>query len=239
MLKIELHAHTSQDPADFIPHTTRDLIDSAAAAGYAAVAITLHDLYYDPSEDQPYARAKGLVLIPGIERTIEGCHMLLLNFPAGCAAVRSFNDLRALKARHPPGLVIVPHAFYPIRSALRSRVDRHADLIDAVEVNSMFTRWLDFNRRAIDWARTHRKPLVGNTDLHLLAQLGTTYTLVDAEPDADAICLAIRAGRVQVRSRPLPWLRAASLFSASVALGIAGRTRRWWQPIIERRRRTG
>ena len=33
-------------------------------------------------------------------------------------------------------------------------------------------------------------PLVGNGDVHRLHQLGTTYSLVDAIPDADAICAA-------------------------------------------------
>jgi hypothetical protein len=35
-----------------------------------------------------------------------------------------------------------------------------------------------------------------------LQQLGTTYSLVEAEPDADAICQAVRAGKVRVKARP-------------------------------------
>lgn len=229
VLKIELHAHTGLDPADLIPHTTRQLIDRAAALGYGAVAVTLHDRYYDAADDQAYAQGKQVVLIPGIERTIEGCHLLLVNFPAACAAVSTFDQVRALRLRHPGGLVIVPHAFYPIPTALGRRLEQCADVIDAVEVNSMFTARLDFNRRAVAWATTHNKPLVGTTDLHLLAQLGTTYTLVDAPADADAICAAIRCGRVEVRSTPLSWPRAAALFAASVVLGVAGRTRRMWR----------
>jgi predicted metal-dependent phosphoesterase TrpH len=53
-------------------------------------------------------------------------------------------------------------------------MERHLDVIDAVEVNAMYTRLLDFNRRAIAWARANGKPLVGNTDLHVLDQMGTT-----------------------------------------------------------------
>ncbi len=30
MLKVELHTHTSDDPADWIPHSARELIDRAA-----------------------------------------------------------------------------------------------------------------------------------------------------------------------------------------------------------------
>jgi predicted metal-dependent phosphoesterase TrpH len=225
VLKVELHAHTNLDPLDYIPHTSRELIDRAAAQGYDALAITMHNRYYDPADDAGYARGKRVVLIAGIERTISGRHVLLLNFPAACAEVGSFDDLRALKVRYPRGLIIAPHAFYPAPTALYSFVDRYVDLIDAIEVNSMFTSWVNFNVRAIGWARAHGKPLVGNTDLHVLEQLGTTFTLVDAAPDADAICDAIRAGRVEVRSTALSTLRAAWILGRMSVSGVVGRLR--------------
>jgi predicted metal-dependent phosphoesterase TrpH len=225
VIKVELHAHTAQDPCDYIPHSTRDLIDCASRLSYGAIAITLHNRHFNPAADQDYARSRGVLLLQGIERTIERRHLLLVNFPVECEAVTSFEDLRALKARHPRGLVIAPHAFYPIGSAMRGHVDRYAELIDAIEVNSMFTSWLDFNGRAVRWARANGKPVVGNTDLHLLEQLGTTYTLVDAPADADAICDAIRAGRVEIRSSPLPAWRAASIFVRMVVAGLIGKVR--------------
>jgi predicted metal-dependent phosphoesterase TrpH len=225
VIKVELHAHTAEDPCDYIPHSTRDLIDRASRLGYGAVAITLHDRHYDPAPDQAYAQSRGLLLIQGIEKTIQGRHMLLLNFPAESEAVASFEDLRQLRARHPRGLVIAPHAFYPIGSAIGDDADRHADLIDAIEVNSMFTSWLDFNGRAVRWARANGKPVVGNTDLHLLEQMGTTYTLVDAPADADAICDAIRGGRVELQSTALPSWRAASIFVRMLVAGLIGKVR--------------
>ena len=82
----------------------------------------------------------------------------------------------------------------------------------------MFTRTIDFNRRAESWAARHGKPVVGNCDVHRLWQLGTTYSLVDAPPDADSICNAIAAGRVQVESRPLAWAEVARV-AAVMALG--------------------
>jgi predicted metal-dependent phosphoesterase TrpH len=230
VLKVELHAHTGLDPADYVPHTTRQLIDRAAALGYGAIAITLHNRYYEPLADREYARERGIVLIPGIERTIDRRHLILLNFPADCQAVSSVEDVRALKRRYPKGLVVVPHAFYPIGSALGPDADRWESLIDAVEVNSMFTRWLNFNRRAIAWARSRGKPLVGNTDLHLLDQLGTTYSLVDAGPDPDAICDAIREGRVEVRSSALSTVRAVWTFGRMLGGGAIG----WMRALLGR-----
>jgi predicted metal-dependent phosphoesterase TrpH len=224
MIKVELHAHTDADPADRIPHGVRELVDHAARLGYGALAITLHDRYFDPRDDDEYARERGVVLMAGIERTILGRHLLLVNFPAACAEVGSFEALASLKAAHPRGLVVVPHPFYPTPSALGARLmNRHASLVDAVEVNAMHTRAVDFNRRAVAWARAHGKPLVGNTDLHLLAQMGSTYSMVDAEPEADAICEAIRQGRVTVHASPLSHARAAHLFSLMCWGGIQGR----------------
>ena len=194
MLKVELHTHTSDDPVDRIPHTSRELIDHAVLLGYQALAITLHERQLDLDDLVPYAAERGLVLIPGVERSIEGRHVLLLNFKREAEDVRSFEDLARLKQRG-PGLVIAPHPFFPAPTCLRGAMNRYHQLFDAVEYNAMFTRLIDFNRQAERWASEHGKPLVGNCDVHRLRQLGTTYSLIDAEPHPDAICAAIAAGR--------------------------------------------
>ena len=204
MLKVELHAHTADDPVDRIPHTATELIDAAADLGYGALAITLHERQLDISRLTPYAAERGLVLIRGIERSIEGRHVLLLNFDGPTDGIRSFDDLARLKQQQ-RGLVVAPHPFFPAPSCLWSLLDRHRELFDAVEYNAMFTKSVNFNRRAERWAKEHGKPIVGNSDVHRLYQLGTTYSVVDAERDADAICAAIAGGRVRVERRPLTW----------------------------------
>jgi predicted metal-dependent phosphoesterase TrpH len=213
MLKVELHTHTGDDPIDTIPHSTLDLIDRAADLGYDAVAITLHEKQLDLRRFEAHAAERRIVLIPGVERTIEGRHVLLLNFRRGADEVLTFADLAQLKSRE-RGLVIAPHPFFPHATCLGGDLERHADLFDAVERNAMYTRAVDFNRRAERWAAAHGKPIVGNGDVHRLRQLGTTYSLVDAPPDADAICAAIAAGRVQVESQPLSCVDAALILSA-------------------------
>jgi len=222
MLKVELHAHTDMDPADRIPHSTRDLIDCASSLGYDALAVTLHDRYFEPAEWADYARRRGIILLSGIERTIGRQHVLLINFPASCESAGSFDEIARLKVAS-GGLVIAPHPFFPTLSALRSEMDRQEAVIDAVEFNALFTRHVDFNRRAVKWARAHAKPLVGNSDVHLLDQLGRTYSLVDARPSADAICGAIRAGRVELRSQALSLREAASIFGRMLMTGVQGR----------------
>jgi predicted metal-dependent phosphoesterase TrpH len=222
MLKVELHAHTADDPVDVIPHTTTDLIDRAAALGYDAVAITLHDRQLDFEPWRSYAADRRIVLIPGIERTIEGKHVLLLNFDRGVEGVETFADLAALKARA-DGLVVAPHPFFPGRTCLGNDLDRHAHLFDAVERHAVFTRQLDFNNRAEQWARVHGKPMVGNGDVHSLRQLGTTYSLVEAERDPVSICRAIAAGYVRVISAPMKWRTAVSVYASVMIAGLRPR----------------
>lgn len=216
MLKVDLHTHTAEDPEDRISYSTHELIDRAAELGYDALAITLHDAQLDLAPYRDYAAIRGITLIPGIERTIDGRHVLLLNYSRAAEAVRSYDDLARLKARE-RGLVIAPHPFFPARSALRGHLTRYADLFDAVEWNAMFTPTVNFNLFAQRWARRHGKPMVGNGDVHRLEQLGTTYTLVDAEPDAGAICEAIAQGRVDIVATPHSFVTAAWLMSKLVA----------------------
>ncbi len=212
MLKVDLHIHTADDPSDRIPYSTCDLIDRAAELGFDALAVTLHDRQLDPALFQSYAKARGITLVPGIEQTIEGRHVLLLNFSVAAESVRSFAQLARLKQQE-RGLVVAPHPFFPAGSALRGCMNRHAALFDAVEYNGMFTSLVNFNILGERWARRHGKPMIGNGDVHRLEQLGTTYSLIDAAPEADAICAAIAAGRVQIVAKPHSPITAGRLMA--------------------------
>jgi predicted metal-dependent phosphoesterase TrpH len=217
VLKVDFHIHTGDDPIDRIPYSTHQLIDRAAALGYDALAITLHDSQLDVQPLASWAAERRIVLIPGIERTVEGRHVLLLNFPGNAVDhIRTFDDVRRLK-QECGGLVIAPHPYFPGPHSLFGALNRHADIFDAVERNAMYTASLDFNRPAERWAYAHDKPVVGNGDVHRLEQLDTTYTLVDAERDPAAICAAVAAGRVRLVTRPLTWGTAVRLVTAILA----------------------
>jgi predicted metal-dependent phosphoesterase TrpH len=226
MLKTELHTHTSADPHDYIPYSTTDLIDRAATLGYDVLAITLHDSWFDVREVSDYARKRGITLIAGVERTIQHKHVLLLNFDAAAERVTSFEELAQLRRAQPAGLVIAPHPYYPARCCLGHLLERHAELFDAVELNAFYTSELDhFNRKALNWAKRVGKPIVANADVHRLKQLGTTFSLVNAAPEPNAICAAIREGRVEIQTRPLSLVEAVSHL-AGLALGDLKRTTR-------------
>jgi predicted metal-dependent phosphoesterase TrpH len=219
VLKVDLHLHTSEDPADWIGHSAAELIDRAAELGYHALAITLHDAQLEDRQLFDRARDRGVTLIRGVERTIQGRHVLMLNFPAAeSMAVASFADLARAKRRS-NGLVIAPHPFFPGRSCLADALDRHAELFDAVEWSYFWTRAVDFNARAVRWAVSHGRPLVGSSDMHDIRQIDRTFTLVDAPPDAGEICEAVRRGRVEVRTEPVPYGELTGVFGGLMLRG--------------------
>lgn len=219
MLKIDLHLHTSDDPRDHISHSSLDLIDRAAALGFNALAITLHDRQLTDPDTFAYARERGITLIPGVERTIRGKHVLLLNFAAADVdAVKTLDDVRRLKGRR-DGIVIAPHPCFPSRSCLGRLLDEHADIFDAVEWSYFWSRRIDFNSRAARWAESRGKAVVGNSDLHDLRQLGRTCSMVEAASDPAAICDAIRKGRVRLVTQPVPVIELVDLFGRMIWRG--------------------
>lgn len=209
LLKSELHTHTSDDPQDYIPHTTADLVRRAAELEYRVLAITLHDRWFDARTIAPFAERAGLTVISGIERTIERKHVLLLNFGRDVERVESFQDLAAARRVNPGGVVIAPHPFYPVGHSLGRVLDRYPDLFDAIELNAFYVaRMTRFNAAAVKWAERYHKPVVANADVHRLWQLGRTYSLVEAASSPEAICAALRAGDVEIRTAPLSMLEA-------------------------------
>ena len=220
MLKVDLHLHTAEDPVDNILHDAYALIDRAAVLGFDALAITLHQRQLADPRIFAHARERRIILLPGIEQSIEGCHVLLINFPQESEDIRTFNDLAVMKART-DGIVIAPHPFFPHGSSLGRRLEERPELFDAVEWSYFWTGGLNFNARAARWADKHGKAMVGNSDLHDLRQLGRTYSVVFAEPEPGAICHAIREGRASVETSPVPKSELAR-----VLMGMALRDRK-------------
>jgi hypothetical protein len=205
-LKTELHSHCNADPHDakLCPHTAEELIDAAAALGYGALAITCHDLDVWSESLAEHARRRGIVLIPGMEVTLEGGgHVLVHGFHAPASELDSLDKIRARK--RDDTLVVAPHPFYPGSSCLGERLERNLDVFDAIESCGYYARGLDFNRRALRLARKSGKPVVGNGDVHFLWQLGSTFTWVEAEPSPEAVLRAIKRGALRLQRQPLSY----------------------------------
>src|SRR5438034_8390327 len=75
-LRADLHLHT-RERESFITYDARELIDGAEHAGFQVLSITNHDTVTFSADLEAYARERGILLIPGVEATIEGKHVLL------------------------------------------------------------------------------------------------------------------------------------------------------------------
>ena len=216
MLRGDFHHHIDADPIDgrFVRHSAGDLIDHAVTVGLNVLAITCHEAVPYDGDATRYAAERGVLLLRGMEATVDGAHVLLLNFREFPPGVCSIADIRACKG--PQSLVIAPHPFYPAGIAGGDALLTHRSLFDAVEFSGLYTALTpSFNRRAADYARRAGLSVVGNSDTHFLWQIGYTFTLIDAAPEPQAVVEAIRHGRVQLVTRPLSWMQLARFIVVS------------------------
>jgi DNA-binding NtrC family response regulator len=88
--------------------------------------------------------------------------------------------------------------------------------------------------RAIEVSQSNGIPLVGNSDTHFLSQLGTTYSLIYAEKNLEAVFAAIRENRVDVITRPLSPLEMGSIVRRFFRMKLRRKRiaeRRWPRPV--------
>jgi len=201
-LKCDFHMHTSEDPRHQLSYSARDLIEKAAKLGYNAISITNHNKVTYSPELADFASSKGVLLIPGVEATVMGKHVLIYGVEGmkeNWGKLTLF-DLKRIKARG--AFIIAPHPFYPSYNCLGGLLKRLPRLFDAVEYSHLYVKKVNFNLRAQRFARKNGLPLIGLSDAHSLKQLDYTYTLIDSAKDPASIFEAIRQGRTTIVTRP-------------------------------------
>jgi predicted metal-dependent phosphoesterase TrpH len=202
-LKIELHSHTDFDPSDPIDYSAHQLIDEAARQGFDVLSITCHNALQWSQSLSDYATSAGILLVPGIEVTLEGKHVLIYGLKPFRPPM-NFAELRDLRQSNPEILTIAPHPFFPGSSSLGHKLIQYQDCFDAIEYSHFYTRAMNFNQKAVGVARTQDMPLVGTSDVHLLRQLGKTYSYVKVPGKrVESILAAIKAGEVDLVTMPL------------------------------------
>jgi predicted metal-dependent phosphoesterase TrpH len=204
-LKVDFHTHTSDDPKDYINFSSEQLIDRAATEGFDAIAITNHDALTFSRKLEDCAAERGILLIPGIEITISNKHVLLINPDLKTdLGIRSLGQLAGIK--NDRNLIIAPHPFYPGFKCLKSKLKEYISSFDAVEFSFFYNHLINPNDRAVKIAEAHGKPLVGSSDCHNIWQVGSTYTLVEADRYIPSIIAAVKAGKVELVTAPLSLL---------------------------------
>ena len=194
--------HSSEDPRHNLNYSAKELIAEASKKGYQVVSITNHNtVTYDQGLAE-FAHSKGVLLIPGVEATVMGKHVLIYGVDGMDEKwdKLTFFDLKRLKAKG--AFIVAPHPFYPNYNCLGNLLERFYALFDAVEYSHLYTKKLNFNLKAQSFAKSKGMPLLGLSDSHSLKQLDYTYTLINSEKDMSSIFEAIRQNRTTIVSRP-------------------------------------
>ncbi len=207
MLKADLHLHAGEDKFHKLGYSSKELIDLAAQQGFEVLALTFHKDVFYYRELGEYAKNKGILLIPGVEREIEGKEVLIYNVTDEEAKkTNTFDDLRALRKKKDI-IIIAPHPYFKRGECLGKKLEENIDLFDGIEYSHFYLKSFNLNRKAENIAKKHSLPLIGTSDAHNLWQLGYTYAMIDSGKDMALVFKAIRKGKVRLVTRPIPFIR--------------------------------
>jgi len=180
--------------------TPKQLIAYSKEQGLDGVAITDHDTIQGALK---LVDNKELIIIPGTEITTLQGHVLALNvtelFPSKLNMSETIE-----KIHEQDGIAVAAHPSV-ILKGLRMRMCRDLNF-DAVEViNSAafpFSLATFLNRKM---AVNLGLPQTGGSDAHLAVEIGSAYTLIDADPEIDEIVEAIKNGATVPFGKATSW----------------------------------
>ena len=213
-LKVQFHIHSKQDPRDNIKYSEKQIIDRAAALGYNAIAITCHDVIIFSEDLKKYAEKKRVLLIPGIEKTILKKHVVILNADVSAQSISNFEDLKRYKEKHPESLIVASHPYYPGSESLKSALEKHHKLFDAIEYSWFHSKHFNkYNEKAIMAGEKYEIPLIGTSDNHNLKYLDKTYSIIESESkDIPSIFKAIKQNKIETVSHNIPAIKLILIF---------------------------
>ena len=211
--KANFHAHTSDDPKDPIPYTVFEYIDEGKRLGFHVLAVTCHNKFAYKEEYKSYAEEKGITLIFGIEKEIEGGDVIILNPQKDAETISSLEELRQYKKAHPEIFVIAPHPYLPIHS-LGTLLEKYIDVFDAIESTWFYSKRFNMNVEAERIAKKYNLPFIATSDTHDLGWLEYSYALIDAhDASMESVFRAIREHKYVNKTSPRKFFREL-VFSA-------------------------
>lgn len=180
-LKSNLHMHVAGDPEDIITYTLHEAIDIAQKLGFSVLAVTPHNGRIGDVADIAYAKTRGILLIQGMEKTIEDAHVLILNVNPEADLIKTFDDLVRYRESHPESFIIAPHPFFPAGYALGEKFFRNRHLFDAIEFSWFFSKTVDYNTKAEKAAKEYNLPYIATSDTHDMRFFDSGYAIIDVE----------------------------------------------------------
>lgn len=196
-VKADLHVHTFYSPDSLI--TPKEVVFYAKKRGLTAVAVTDHNIIEGALK---IAKETDFLIIPGTEVSSKDGHIIGLNvsevIQKGLSA-----DETADRIHRAGGVAIACHPFALLKGSVGKRVSAKFDAVETINASAFpFKRSVKKAEETTDRLKLSR---VAGTDAHYGPQVGYAYTVVDAEPNVDAILKAIVDGRCQPFGEPVPF----------------------------------
>ncbi len=197
----DLHTHTIfSDGID----TPSDIIKFARFRGLKVVAITDHDTAKGVRQILRSGTPKDIVVVPGVEITARGCHVLALGVTENPSFKSRPSPPEAIEwCRSLGGVAILAHPFGRY-GFLPYPVTRRIDIVstfDGVEVLNGRTL-MRGNVKAQDLALQLGKPITGGSDAHRANEVGYVVTVFkDPVESVDDVLTCIKKRRTLVRGR--------------------------------------
>jgi len=201
LLKIDLHMHTcySEDATT----TLKEVVYYAKKKGLDGVAVTDHQTLKGALK---LARKSQLTIIPGLEVETQKGHILALNITTLIPPNLSLTET-VQKIHDAGGVAVVAHPAVVLKTGLGIKITSNSN-IDAVEVinSASFPFFLStyLGRRL---AKRLNLPQTAGSDAHHALEIGTAYTLVDADSNTDDVAEAIRKGTITPCGKPITWAK--------------------------------
>ncbi len=194
-LKIDFHVHTCYSCDSSI--TLKQVVGYSKKRGLDGVAITDHNTVKGALK----LKSREILVVPGIEvSTLDG-HLLGINVTTSIPAKLGMEET-IHRIHEAGGIAVAPHptAFY------KSPPSRHVSSYDAVEVmNASSVPFSVLTYLSKRFAEGLRLPQTGGSDSHYAPEIGSAYTLVEADSDVDEIVDAIKRGATFPRGSGIPW----------------------------------
>ncbi len=221
----DLHIHSTF--SDGVATVEAILYHASMHTNLDVIAITDHDTLAGALRALELAPRFRVEVVPGVEvTTLEG-HLLALFVTEPVAAGMSFVDT-ARRVREIGGLPIAAHPFDVLASGVGARCLRriqqdHPGLLAGVEVinGSLLSSVGNARAERLRWEL--ELPGVGNSDAHLLEDIGAGYTIFPGST-AEDLRSAVEGGHVTpaLRRRDRAFYRRAlTRFALRMGLGLA------------------
>jgi len=215
-LKIDLHVHThySQDAKT----TLEQVVQYAQKKGLDGVAVTDHDTVIGARR---LIKQKGFLVIPGIEVSSLHGHILGLNItepvPPKMDMTQTVEKIRRLG-----GIAVIAHPSVVIKTGLGTNITSTSH-IDAVEViNASAFPFLLSTYLSRRLAHRLDLPQTAGTDAHYPEEIGSAYTIIDADSNRDDVIEAVRQDKTVPLGKPISWIRRLERGSEGVKRGLKG-----------------